>query len=183
MRTLAITQNITLDGAVEMLGDWFDPQTQMDDPRMEAETRRQDDACDAVLLGRQTFTDFRGYWPQNADDETGISGYLDTVEKYVVSRTLTDPGWQNSTILSGEPVSQVARLKDTDGGDIVVTGSITLCHALLVAGLVDELRLFTYPVVQGEGRRLFSAGFTASPRLLESMSFADRIVYSRYALR
>lgn len=110
MRTLAITQNITLGGSVEMLGNWFDPQAQMDDPRMAAEMRRQDDACDTVLLGRQTVTDFRGFWPQQSNDETGISGYLDSVAEHVVSRTLTDPAWQNSTILSGDPVQQVRRL-------------------------------------------------------------------------
>ncbi|WP_226347116.1 dihydrofolate reductase family protein [Agilicoccus flavus] len=183
MRTLAITQNITLDGAIDMLGDWFDPQEQMDDPRMAEEMRRQDEACDAVLLGRQTFTDFRGFWPAQGDDETGISTYLDTVHKYVVSRTLTDPGWQNSTILSGDPVDEAARLKESDGGDIVVTGSVTLCHTLLAAGVVDELRLFTYPVVQGAGRRLLPDGLAVTPRLLEAATFADRILYSRHALR
>lgn len=182
MRTLAITQNITLDGAVEFLGDWFDPTDDSDD--VLAELHRQDAGCDATLLGRQTFTDFRGYWPQQTDDTTGVTEYLNTVQKYVVSTTLTDPGWENSTILSGDPVVEVAALKQQPGKDIVVTGSITLCHTLIEAGLVDEFRLFHYPVVQGGGRRLFPDGWTAERlQLTDAKSFATGVTYTCHALR
>ncbi|QLL09865.1 dihydrofolate reductase family protein [Mycobacterium vicinigordonae] len=160
MRSLIITQNMTLDGSVEMLGDWFDPQLQDDD--LIAEMRRQDLTADALLLGRQTFEDFRSYWPHQVDDPTGIAEYVNTVAKYVVSCTLIDPGWENSTILSGEPVQRIRKLKATPGGDIVATGSITLCQSLIGAGLVDEYRLFVYPIVQGAGRRLFPDGTTIS---------------------
>jgi dihydrofolate reductase len=76
-----------------------------------------------------------------------------------VSSTVTDPQWENTTILSGDPVQHVQDLKEQQGLDIVVTGSITLCHTLINAGLVDEYRLSVYPVVQGRGRRLFPDGF------------------------
>lgn len=99
MRTLAITQNITLDGRVEMLGDWFDPTDQT--PDLLAEVHRQDAACDAVLLGRRTFEDFRGYWPEQTDDATGITDQLNAVTKYVVSSSVADPRWRNSVVLSG----------------------------------------------------------------------------------
>jgi dihydrofolate reductase len=185
MRTLAITQNITVDGSVEMLGDWFDPQEQGDDGASEllAQLHEQDERSDAFLLGRQTFEDFRSYWPDRADDTTGISAYLDAVEKYVVSSTLTDPGWQHTTVLTGDPVDAVRRLKEAPGQDIVVTGSITLCHALVAAGLVDEFRLYTYPVVQGRGRRLFPDGFEV-PRLrvLDAKAFPQGITYTAYAV-
>ncbi|MFP5022251.1 dihydrofolate reductase family protein [Pseudonocardia phyllosphaerae] len=180
MRTLAITQNITLDGAVEMLGDWFDPTAEGQDEQL-AELHRQDAASDATLLGRQTFTDFRGFWPKQTDDTTGITDYLNQVQKYVVSSTLTDPDWQNSTVLSGDPVAEVRALKEQDGADIVVTGSITLCHTLIEAGLVDEYRLFRYPVVQGRGRRLFPDGWSADLRLVETASFANGVSYTRHA--
>ena len=147
MRTLVITQNITLDGSIEMLDDWFDPQAQDDD--LLAELHRQDAESDALLLGRRTFEDFRGYWPAQTDDTTGVTDYLNTVAKYVVSSTIDDPGWANSTVLAGDPVEQVRELKTRPGRDIVVTGSITLTHALVSAGVVDEYRLFVYPVVQG----------------------------------
>ena len=156
MRSLIITQNVTLDGSIEMLGDWFDPQAQ--DHELTAEMRRQDETADALLLGRQTFEDFRGYWPNQTDDTTGVADYLNDVAKYVVSATMTDPEWRNSTVLPGDPVQQVRTLKEAPGGEIVVTGSITLCHTLIAADLVDEYRLFIYPVVQGAGRRLFPDG-------------------------
>jgi dihydrofolate reductase len=184
MRTLAITQNITLDSSIEMLGDWFDPQGQadVDNSDLLEELHRQDSSADGFLAGRRTFEDLRGYWPKLENDPTGISDYLNRVQKYVVSSTLTDPQWQNSTILSGDPVVEIRGLKEQPGQDIVVTGSITLCHALIRAGLVDEYRLFVYPVVQGRGRRLFPDGYELRTlRLLEVKSFRSGISYLRYA--
>jgi dihydrofolate reductase len=185
LRTLAITQNITLDGSIEMLGDWFDPQgrADVDNSDLLAELHRQDSTADGFLAGRRTFEDLRGYWPQLSDDATGISDYLNRVQKYVVSQTITDPQWQNSTVLSsGDPVEEVRALKEQSGRDIVVTGSIMLCHSLIEAGLVDEYRLFVYPVVQGRGRRLFPDGYDCPRlRLVESMAFRSGITYSRYA--
>jgi dihydrofolate reductase len=180
MRKLVITQNITLDGSIEMLGDWFDPQLQDDD--LLAESHRQDSQADALLVGRQTFEDFRGYWPQQTDDATGVTDYLNRVAKYVVSSTMTDPGWENSTVLAGDPVAQTKNLKSQPGKDIVLTGSISLAHALIAAGLVDEYRMFVYPVVQGGGRRLFPDG-VAIPKLTLAeppRSFASGITLLKY---
>ena len=162
MRTLAITQNITLDGSIEMLTNWFDPQGQggLDMSDVQEENHRQSSQADALLVGRQTFEDFRGYWPKQTDDTTGVTDYLNRVQKYVVSSSLTDPQWDNSTVLTGNPVEEVTALKAQQGGkDIVLTGSISLGHTLIEAGLVDEYRLFAYPVVQGRGRRLFPDGY------------------------
>ncbi|MEV2258741.1 dihydrofolate reductase family protein [Streptomyces anulatus] len=185
MRTLAITQNITVDGSIEMITDWFDPQGHAgaDMSDVLEESHRQDERSDALLLGRRTFEDFRGYWPLRTDDTTGITAYLDRVAKYVVSGTLTDPGWRNSTVLEGDPVEEVRRLKAEEGGkDIVLTGSIALAHALIAAGLVDEYRLFVYPAVQGRGRRLFPDGHEVPRlRLLESRAFRSGITLQRYA--
>ena len=79
MRTLAITQNITVDGSIEMLGDWFDPQGQGDSDNSDLleELHRQDRDADGLLVGRRTFQDLRGYWPQQSDDSTGITAYLE----------------------------------------------------------------------------------------------------------
>jgi dihydrofolate reductase len=183
VRTLAITQNITLDGSVEMLGDWFDPQGQadVDSSDLLAELHRQDSTSDAFLVGRQTFEDLREYWPKQTDDATGVTDYLNRVRKYVVSSTMTEPGWENSTVLSGDPVESVGALKEQPGQDIVVTGSITLSHTLIAAGLVDEYRLFVYPVVQGRGRRFFPDGFAAPTlTLLDAKSFRNGVTFSRY---
>jgi len=181
MRKLVITQNATVDGAIEMLGDWFDPQ--LADEDLVAETQRQDAEADALLVGRRTFEDFRSYWPSQSDDTTGVSGYLNKVAKYVVSSTMTDPQWANSTVLAGDPVEQTRKLKSQPGKDIVLTGSISLAHALIAAGLVDEYRLFVYPTVQGGGRRLFPDG-AAFPRLAlveTPKAFTSGITLLRYS--
>jgi dihydrofolate reductase len=184
MRTLAITQNTTLDGSVEMLGDWFDPQGRggVDNSDLTAELHRQNERSDAFLAGRRTFEDLRSYWPEQSDDSTGVTDHLNEVAKYVVSSTTTDPQWRNSTVLAGDPVEEARALEEAPGRDIVVTGSITLCHALVRAGLVDEYRLFTYPVVQGRGRRLFPDGWEA-PRLTlpGHTAFRSGITYARYS--
>ena len=182
MRKLVITQNITLDGSIEMLDDWFDPQRQDED--LVAESHRQDAQADALLVGRQTFEDFRGYWPKQTDDPTGVTDYLNRVAKYVVSSTMTDPDWQNSTVLSGDAVEEASALKSGPGKDIVLTGSISLAHTLIAGGVVDEYRLFVYPTVQGRGRRLFPDGSTIGRlRMVERpKSFQSGITLLRYAV-
>jgi dihydrofolate reductase len=184
VRTLAITQNITLDGSIEMLGDWFEPQGGgADTSDLLEEIHRQDRRADAFLTGRRTFEDLRAYWPEQEEDPTGITAYLNQVQKYVVSSSLTDPQWEPTTVLPGDPVPAVRALKEQPGRDIVVTGSITLCHTLVAAGLVDEYRLFTYPVVQGRGRRLFPDGYEAPRlRLLDTRAFRNGVSYSAYAV-
>jgi dihydrofolate reductase len=185
VRTLAITQNITIDGTIEMLDTWFDPETHASEEMSDVleEIRRQDADADAMLLGRQTFEDFRSYWPEQTDDTSGITAYLNQVDKYVVSSTLTEPGWENSTVLSGDAVEEVRALKDGPGKEIVLTGSITLTHAVIAAGLVDEYRLFTYPSVQGRGRRLFPDGFRLEQLTLTGCrSFRSGVTLSTYAV-
>ncbi|PSL00272.1 dihydrofolate reductase [Murinocardiopsis flavida] len=180
MRDLVITQNVTLDGAVEMLDDWFDPLAE--DKELTEEMNRQDEHCDAVLFGRRTFTDMRGFWPQQTADTTGVTEYLNRTRKYVFSSTLVDPEWQHTTILSGDPVAEVRRLKEQPGRTIALTGSITLAYPLIEAGLVDEYRMFTYPVVQGRGRRFYPDGYTVPRlRLLRAASFASGVTYTAYA--
>lgn len=183
MRTLAVTQNITVDGAIEMLGDWWEGESQgVDDPVDQlAELNDQAQRSDAFLVGRRTFEDMRGYWPQQTDDRTGVTDHLNQVQKYVVSATMTDPQWERSTVLSGDPIDEVRRLKEMPGRDIVTTGSISLCHALIEAGLVDEYRLFCYPTVQGRGRRLFPDGFEIGGLdLFDAKSFNGGVTYTAY---
>jgi dihydrofolate reductase len=96
---------------------------------------------------------------------------------------MTDPQWQNSTVLPGDPVEHVRRLKEEAGKDIVLTGSISLGHTLITAGLVDEYRLWVYPAVQGRGRRLFPDGHRVSTlRLVEPpKSFKGGVTLLKYA--
>jgi len=181
MRRLLLTENITADGRIEMLDEWFDPSPDGDIQVWLEGVERLGASSDAVLLGRRTFEDFRGHWPQHTDEPAGA--YLDQVQKYVVSSSMTDPQWRNSTILPGDPVEEVGRLKDSDGGDITLCGSITLAHAVLAAGLVDEIRLLIYPAVQGRGKGLVS-GDTSLLRLelLESKASRSGVALLRYAV-
>ena len=180
MRRLLLTENITADGRIEMLDEWFDPSPDGDIQDWLEGMDHLGGSSDAVLVGRQTFEDFRGHWPQHTDEPAGA--YLDQVQKYVVSSSMTDPEWRNSTILAGDPVAEVRRLKDSDGGDIMLPGSITLAHTVLAAGLVDEIRLLIYPAIQGRGRGLVAEG-TSFPELelLEARAFGSGVALLRYA--
>ena len=115
MRDLIVTQNITVDGVIEA-GDWFGPAD--GGPEVLEALREQMARADAFLTGRVTFEQLRGFWPKQTDDPTGISAYLNQVQKYVVSSTLHDPGWQPTTIF--RDLDEVRRLKDTAGGDIEI---------------------------------------------------------------
>jgi dihydrofolate reductase len=158
MATLTVTENITLDGVIEQVDDWFSPsdaEGDVDNSDIVETIQQQMSGQTALLLGRRTFEAFRGYWPLQTDDRTGITGHLNRVSKYVLSHTIDEPQWENTTVLRGKLAEEVGRLKQQLNGEIGVTGSITLVHGLIAAGLVDEYRLFLYPVVVGRGRRMF----------------------------
>jgi dihydrofolate reductase len=181
MRKLVVTENITLDGVIDMSAGWFDPLADdVDQSDLAAATREHQAGADALLVGRATFESFRGFWPEQTDDPTGVAAYLDAVDKYVVSRTLDEPGWQRTTVLRGPVADEVRALKEAPGRDIVATGSTQLVHALIAEGLVDEFRLFVFPVVVGRGARLFESA-DLGLRLLETRPFASGAVLLRYA--
>jgi dihydrofolate reductase len=176
---LVVTQNVTLDGVVEVVGDWFAVQDPDQDDQL-AVVREHMAAQSTFLLGRRTFEDVRGYWPRQTGDTTGITAHLDAVEKAVVSRTLPEPGWAHTTVLSGDPVEEVRRLVAARDGEVGTTGSITLCHALIGAGLVDEYRLFVVPRVVGRGRRLFPDGADVRLRATGSRTFRSGVTLLTY---
>ena len=183
-RDLIVTENITVDGVIDASGGWFVP-AGAEEPEHVAEMRAVEErlraTADALLVGRKTFESFRGYWPHQTDDQTGVSEYLNHVDKYVISSTLTDPDWTGTTVLRGDLAEEVAALKNKPGGDIVATGSITLVHALNRTGLVDEYRLFVYPTVMGEGHRLFEEPLDKpSLKLVEAHPFNSGIALLRY---
>jgi len=184
MRDLIVTENITLDGVIDASAGWFSvtDDDAVDQSDLVAALREQSEAADAVVFGRVTFEEMRSYWPEQTDDATGVTDYLNRVAKYVVSSTMGDPGWEHTTVLRGPGFEdEIRALKAQPGRDIVTTGSITLVHALIAAGLVDEYRLFMYPVVVGRGARLFADG-TEVPRLrlVETRPFRAGMVLLRY---
>jgi len=158
MRKIIVTEFITLDGVIEAPGGNETPhphggwQTKYHNPETGKYKVEELASVDTLLLGRKTFDVFAGYWPTQSG--AGFADPINKYPKYVVSRSLQKTEWNNSHILR-DVAKDVAALKKTDGGDILVYGSATLAKALLHHDLVDELHLLLYPVSVGGGVRLF----------------------------
>lgn len=139
-------------------------------------------AAGALLLGRTTYQAFAKAWPSIKDPD-GFADKMNSIRKYVVSNTLTDPEatWNNTTIVRGDMAAEVAKLKARSGGDLLVFGSARLAQGLAEHGLVDDYRLMVYPVILGGGKRLFAdLGKMATLNLIESRAAGDGIVMLTY---
>ena len=160
MGRIVVTEFVSLDGVMEdpggaegyEHGGWSFQVSRGD----EGDKFKLDELVDAEaqLLGRVTYEGFAKAWP-SITDEAGFAEKMNSMPKYVVSSTLTNPEWQNTTVLSGDVAEEVSRLKQEVDGNILVAGSARLVQALIDHDLVDELRLMVYPVVLGSGKRLF----------------------------
>jgi dihydrofolate reductase len=172
MRRIVVTEFVSADGVMEdpggaegfRHGGWT---FKFNDP--EGMKYKLDETLghDALLLGRVTYEGFAKAWPDITDD-VGFADKMNSMPKYVVSKTLTQADWNNSTVLSGDLAAEVTALKEQDGGDILVAGSATLVRGLTDLGLVDEYRLMVFPIVLGEGKRLFDG-----VRDAEALTLAD----------
>jgi dihydrofolate reductase len=183
---IVVTEFVSLDGVMEdpggsedfKYGGWT-----FDISRGEAGDKFKLDetmASDALLLGRRTYEGFAAAWPSR---EGEFADRFNSMPKYVVSSTLQDPDWTNSTVLSGDLADEVKRVRDAHGGDVVVHGSAQLVEGLLENDLVDELRLMVFPVVLGAGKRLFGETSDKKPlRLASTQTVGDGVailVYQR----
>ena len=137
--------------------------------------------ADAFLFGRRTYEIFAGSWGAMADSDDPIAVALNTRPKYVASTTLTDPQWADTTVLSGDVAAAVGELKAKPGGELQAVGSLSLVRLLLDNDPVDELTLLTYPVVVGQGRRLFpDPGPDLALELVESRATASGVTIRVY---
>jgi dihydrofolate reductase len=171
---------ITLDGAVENPQDWPSGRHQDDGRAQEIQTQLLLDS-EAVLIGRRTYEGFAPVWSAQSGDP--YSDKINAMEKLVASTTLTDPEWNNSTVIAEDLVGEIARRKES-GGDIVQYGFGPVTRALLDAGLLDELRLWVHPLLVGTGEPsdlLFRAGTSAQLELTDVTQLASGIVILSYA--
>ncbi|MDQ6831807.1 MAG: dihydrofolate reductase family protein [Chloroflexota bacterium] len=178
MRKIVAGLFISLDGVTESPDKWQMPYRH-DESR--AYILAQMDAADAMLLGRVTYQAFASYWPDAPADDPFTARMNDT-PKYVVSTTLETAEWQNSTLINGNVVEEITRLKQQPGKNIGVTGSATLVRSLLRDNLLDELRLMVHPIVVGSGKRLFEHGGDPLPlKLVDSRTFSTGVLSLTYA--
>jgi dihydrofolate reductase len=180
MGKLIVSEFITLDGVVDDPGGAEDFEhggwAFKFERGAEGDKFKLDEVLegDALLLGRTTYEGFAEAWPSRTGD---FADKMNGMPKYVVSRTLRDPEWDNTTVLEGDTVGAVTKLKREVSGNILVAGSIQLVRTLLEHGLLDELRLMVYPTVLGAGRRLFGdTGAPVSLRITESRPAGDTLI-------
>jgi len=153
MRKIVSGLFMSLDGVFEAPDQWHFPYWS---DEMGQAVQTQMDASDTMLLGRKTYQEFAGFWPTASSDEMPIADYMNNTPKLVVSNTLDTLDWQNSTLVSGNVMEQLAEVKQQPGKDISVVGSGTLVRSLLRDNLLDELQLLVHPIAVGSGRkRLF----------------------------
>jgi dihydrofolate reductase len=179
MRRIINSTYVTLDGVIQNPQDWpsvggFSEQgTQVQTALLER--------CDAVLMGRRTYEAFAPVWSARSGDP--VSDRMNALPKYVVTTTLTDPQWHNTTVIDDDPIEAIRALKQQPGADIVQYGFGPLSHALMAAGLLDELRLWVHPFFVGTGAAgdlLYRAGSSGSFELADSTSLDSGIVILTY---
>ena len=183
MRKLIVSEFVTLDGVMEAPGGeeghphsgWvFDFMS----PDQEKYKLEETLSSEILLLGRVTYEGFAAAWPDRGGE---FADKMNTMPKFIVSKTLQDPEWENSTVLEGDVAEEVRKLKDQEGGPILVAGSCTLVHALIEHGLIDELRVMLFPVTVGGGKRLFPENSEKTRlELADSQTFSTGVVVHTY---
>ena len=184
MGRIVITEFVSLDGVMEAPGGGEDYKhggwTFEIDRGTEGDQFKLDEAlaADALLLGRVTYEGFAAAWPSR---EGEFADKFNTMPKYVVSSTLEQAEWNNSTVLKGDVAEEVSKLRQEHDGDIVVHGSARLAQTLIEHDLVDELRLMVFPVLLGSGKRLFGDTSGKKPlRLTDSKTVGDEVAILVY---
>jgi dihydrofolate reductase len=186
MGKIVISTNVSIDGVVQdpdgeegfRLGGWFF-QSGGDDLKAWGKVEFEEAlGTEALLLGRRSDEWFAARWASRTDE---WANRLNSIPKYVVSSTLEEPKWNNVTVLSGDIVTEVSKLRQELPGDIVVYASYQLGRTLMEHDLVDELRLFVYPVVLGAGERLFGETSDKRPmRLVRAQTIGDGLAFLTY---
>jgi dihydrofolate reductase len=177
MRKIVSSFFISLDGVIESPDQWHFPYF---NDEMGAVVGGGMEAADAMLLGRVTYDGFAEYWPQQPSD-VPPADFMNGVQKYVVSKSLTSADWQNTTLL--RDISELAGIKAQPGKDINIVGSAALVGSLIEAGLLDELSLLVHPIVVGKGQKLFPDGFAETRlKLVSSKTLETGVLHLVYTV-
>jgi dihydrofolate reductase len=178
MRKIVAGLFVSLDGVVEAPERWQGPYAS-DEMGRTVGSRMA--AADTMLLGRRTYEEFAAYWPNQGSD-VPFADQMNNIPKLVVSTTLKTVEWQNSTLITGDVVEELAKLKQQPGKNINITGSATLVQSLLRDGLLDELGLLVCPLVVGRGVRLFEGmSNQVALELLDATPFSTGVLSLTYA--
>jgi dihydrofolate reductase len=186
MGKIVVSENVTLDGVIQdpagdegfRVGGWVG--LIKNSPELNNLALDEALGAEALLLGRRSYEWFASRWPSRSGE---LADRLNSLPKYVVSSTLEEPAWNNSTVLTGEAVNEVAKLKQKLDGEIVVPASFQLVRTLMENDLVDELRLKIFPVALGAGERLFGETSDTKPmRLLATRTVEGDVTYLTYEL-
>jgi dihydrofolate reductase len=188
MGRIIVSENASVDGVIQdptgeedfRHGGWFGTVGDKDREEAAAVLLEETLGTEAMLLGRRSYEFLAARWPSRTG---ALADRLNSKPKYVLSSTLQDLVWNNTTVLRGDAVSEVSKLKQQLAGDIVVAASFQLVHTLLEHDLADELRLMIYPVVLGAGERLFGETSDKKPmRLISTRTVGNDLAYFTYEL-
>jgi dihydrofolate reductase len=171
-RKLVVSTWMTLDGVfdADSMEQWFAP---YDSEERQKYIQESILTCDAIVFGRTTYEMLAPYWSACKNNEDGVADKLNSVTKYVVSSTLKEADWNNTTIIGSRVAEEVTKLKEQPGREIQIEGSATLAQSLTDADLIDEYRFLVHPVVMGAGKRFFKDGKTPTKLKLVSSETLD----------
>ena len=184
MGKIVVSENVTLDGVIQdpagdegfRVGGWVG--LIKDSPQLGKLALDEALGTEALLLGRRSYEWFAARWPSRSGE---LADRLNSLPKYVVSSSLEHPAWNNSTVLKGDVLDEVSKLKQELNGEIVVPASFQLVHTLMEHDLVDELRLKIFPVVLGAGERLFGVTSDTKPmRLVDTQTVEGDVAFLTY---
>jgi dihydrofolate reductase len=179
MGAILVHEFMTLDGIIDAPTWTFDFGF---DPKMGETIKAVTDRSSAILIGRTTYEMFEPAWSSRTEEDDPGAPFFNDTQKYVVSSTLTEATWRNSTILGPYNPEVIRRLKADTDGDVYVSGSGTLVRALLADGLLDELHLFVFPLTRGSGARLFTEGMEPlNMSLIACEGYANGAIHLGYA--
>jgi dihydrofolate reductase len=177
MSKIIVSEFVSLDGVMEAPHDWQSPFWHDDMGTYKLDELR---ASDGMLLGRVTYEGFAAAWPSETDEE-GFAERMNGLPKFVVSTTLKDAAWNNSTVIRTNVLDEVRKLKQQPGKDILIYGSADLVNSLIPHGLIDEYRLMVHPIVVGSGKRLFKDGVDSTAlQLVDTTTFPSGVIVLTY---